>query len=557
VKLRTIFVLSITILFVNVLFADPLEDAYRKRDWVNVKKLATESIAKDAGEGDYYRYLGIAQAATGDTTAAIDNLKHAIALAKKDGKAVLALTSIYIANGNIIDARQLANVGNKNAKSDLNMQAARALALAYTDSIDAASTLIWNVVSKDSTNATFYKIQGLISRKEGVLEFVINAFNNALRFDSGDNDIRYELGLALLSDKRGGEALAAFQKVYDTEPTYPGVNYQLGKILYYNARSDTAKLKEALPHLEASIKEKVNAEALKMIGESYLKLNRLPDAEKILKEALGKKDDPTVRKLLADILLAGKKFDEATDLWKPLIATPDYDAMRFQRLVDVTARFWGRDSLKWPVLNTQADLMKQAYKADTTQQNLLGKIGLVYYTIDKFDSSAVWYRKKLAVEPKNDTAWVNLGYAYAAMDKYDEALDALHHAVTINDATIAPFSVMVDVLQKQKRDKEAMALLDSLSSRKDFDEKWFMRLAGMYYTSKQYTKSLKVLEKADAAFPNTAEIWVWIGINWYQRYAAEPGVTEHLNRAKAAFRKALQYDPNNEEAKNYLNQLNK
>ncbi len=556
-KKRFILSLLLLLAYSTMLIAGPLDDAVRNREWGNVIKLASDGISKDSKDGDSYRYLGIAKAATGDTAAAVDNLKRAISISKKDGKAVLALTGIYIGMNNIIDARQLANEGTKAAGKNLDMQASRALVLAYTDSISAASTLIWSVVSKDSTNATYYKIQGLISRKEGVLDFVIDAFNKALIYDPKDNDIRYEMAMALLSGKRGNEALEALQKINQTEPNYPGVNYQIGKILYYNARSDSVKLKEAVPYLETSIKEKPNAEAFRMLGEAYLKLNRISEAETVLRAALAKKEDASVRKLLADILMAGKKFDLASDLWKPLVGTPDFDANRFLRLVDITTRFWSQDTSKRIVFINQIGLMKQVYLADTTQRNFLGKIGLLYYTIDQYDSAASWYRRKLALEPKNDTTWINLGYALKELDRSDDAIAAIRTGLAINNTNIAPYGVIVDILQKSKREKDAISLLDSISTRKDFDLNMYIRLAGLHYGAKQYSKSLSVLEKADAAFPNSANVWLWSGINWYMRYAAEPGNTGYLSKAKSAFQKALQFDPNNAEAKDYLKQLNK
>ncbi|MDK9701256.1 MAG: tetratricopeptide repeat protein [bacterium] len=542
---------------ITVSCAGQIDDAYKKREWSNVMKIAQESIAKGDKDGSVYRYLGIAQAATGDTLNAVENLKKAISESKKDGRAVLQLTQIYISQNRIIEAKQIAMDGIKASGKSLDMQAARALALAYTDSISEASSLIWKVTSSDSTNATYYKIQGLISRKEGVVDFVIESFQRALRLDPNDNDIRYELGLAYLFAKRGGDALETFKKVHELEPGFPGVNFRIGQLLYYNARGDSVKLKESLPYLDAAAKENPSAEVYRLIGETYARLNRVAEAETALKASLSKKDDPSVRKLCADLFMVQKKFDVATEYWRPLAGTSDFDAARYLKLTDMTQAYWGHDTTKHPVLLNQCELLKKGWETDRTNANLLTRIGLLYYAIDQYDSAIVWLKKKIDNEPNSASAWINLGYAFNGLERSDEAIAALRKGLALNDSSIAPYQVISDILQRQKLEKDAVALLDSLSSRKDFDLKWWMRLAMLHYNMKQYSKAIQTLEKADGMYPNSADVWVWIGINRYSQYAAEPGRTELLNRTKEAFRKALQFDPENADAKNYLNQLSK
>ncbi|MCX7835227.1 MAG: tetratricopeptide repeat protein [bacterium] len=534
--------------------ANPIELAYKNRDWDTVKRLAQEELQKSKSS-DAYRYLGIAQAATGDTTAAIQSLKNAIQLSKKDGKAILTLTQIYINIGNLIEAKQLVNDGMKNVKNNLDVMAAKALVLAHIDSISEASNLIWAVTSKEKQNATYYKIQGLISRKEGVVDFVIESFKKALELDPKDNDIRFELGLAYQHNKKINEALETFLEVYKAEPNFPGVNYRIGQLLYYNARGDTNKIKEALDYLIRASKEKPNAEVHRSLGEAYARLGKFEQAENELKTSLKLREDPSVRKLLADIYMLNRKFDLATDLWKPLIQSADFDSARFFKLVEVSQAFLERDSTKHNILLTQVDLLKTLASNNKTNENLYTKIGLLYYGIGYYDSAVVWFKKRLEIDPQHSATLINYGYALYNLQKYDDALAALKQGLAKNDSSIAPYQIMIDILQKQKNESAAIELAENLRKRSDFDKQWYLLLANLYYNKKQFSKAIAVLEAADNKFPAQADIWVWIGINRYSLYANEPSKTGLLNSAKAAFRKALEFDPENRDAKNYLNQL--
>lgn len=534
--------------------ANPLEQAYKNRDWNSVKKLAQEEISKSKSS-DAYRYLGIAQAATGDTTAAIQSLKSALQISKKDGKAILALTQIYINTGNLIEAKQLANEGMKNLKNNLDVMAAKALVLAHIDSISEASNLIWAVTNKESQNATYYKIQGLISKKEGVVDFVIESFQKALALDPKDNDIRFELGLAYQHNKKINEALETFLEVYKQEPNFPGVNYRIGQLIYYNARGDTNKIKEALEFLIRASKEKTNSEVLRSIGEAYAKLGKFDLAEKELSASLSLREDPTVRKLLADIYMLNKKFDLATDTWQPLMNTADFDSARFFKLVEVSQAFLERDPTKHSVLIKQAELLKSLSKSGISVENLYTKIGLLYYGIGIYDSAIVWFKKRLDIDPNHPSTLINYGYALYGLQRYDEALNALTSGLAKNDSSIAPYQIVIDILQKQNKESNAIELAESLRNRPDFNKQWYMLLANLYYNKKQFSKAISILESADSKYPKDSEIWEWIGVNRYSIYASDPSKTNMLNLAKAAFRKALEYDPDNAEAKNYLNQL--
>lgn len=534
--------------------ANPIEQAFKNRDWETVKRLSQDEISKNKN-ADAYRYLGVAYAASGDTSSAISTLRTAIQQSKKDGKSILALTQIYTNTGNLIEARQLVNEGMKNAKNNLDVLAAKALVLANIDSVEEASKLIWTVTSKESNNATYYKIQGLISRKEGVVDFVIESFVKALELDPKDNDIRFELGMAYQHAKKGNDALETFKEVYKQEPNFPGVNYRIGQLIYYNARGDTTKIKEAIGYLERASKEKKNAEVFRSLGEAYARLGNMNAAESSLKMSLSLKEEANVRKLLADIYLMDRKFDDATETWRPLINSIDFDSARFFKFVEVSQAFLEKDKSRHNILLNQAELLKQLTNYGKEKHYLFTKIGLLYYGIGNYDSAVVWFKKKLDVDPKHAATLINYGYALYGLEKFDDALSALRGGLVINDSSIAPYQIVIDILQKQKKETEAIEIAESLRSRSDFDRQWYMQLASLYYNKKLYTKAIGVLESVDSKYPNQADVWVWIGINRYSLYANDPSKANLLASTKAAFRKALEFDPENKDAKNYLKQL--
>jgi len=78
----------------------------------------------------------------------------------------------------------------------------------------------------------------------------------------------------------------------------------------------------------------------------------------------------------------------------------------------------------------------KAYQAVTErwQHNRIAYFGLgnAYYSLGNFEASKAAFNRLLRLDPMNAPAWNNLAYSLAALNRYDEALNAARKAVDID-----------------------------------------------------------------------------------------------------------------------------
>ncbi|MDO8735364.1 MAG: tetratricopeptide repeat protein [Elusimicrobiota bacterium] len=144
------------------------------------------------------------------------------------------------------------------------------------------------------------------------------------------------------------------------------------------------------------------------------------------------------------------------------------------------------------------------------------RYGNLFFRLNRYQFASEQYGAALSVEPKNQTALINLALSYKARDMYDEALEKFKLAQTINP--VIPPEILIKIAE-------------TYLIKKDFIS------AETYYK--------KVIEKK----PNSAPALFGLG-ETYMNMNKKP-------EAKKCFQKVLEIEPNNLEAKKYIYQLNK
>ncbi|MBI5574542.1 MAG: tetratricopeptide repeat protein [Elusimicrobia bacterium] len=139
------------------------------------------------------------------------------------------------------------------------------------------------------------------------------------------------------------------------------------------------------------------------------------------------------------------------------------------------------------------------------------RYGNLFFRLNRYESASEQYETALSIEPKNETALINLALSYKARDMYDEALEKFKQTELIK-----PIS-SPEILIK---------IAETCLIKKDFSS------AEVYYK--------KVIEKK----PNSSVALLGLGevyINMNKK-----------QEAKNCFQKVLSIEPNNLEAKKYL-----
>lgn len=139
------------------------------------------------------------------------------------------------------------------------------------------------------------------------------------------------------------------------------------------------------------------------------------------------------------------------------------------------------------------------------------RYGNLFFRLNRYQSASEQYEAALSIEPKNQTALINLALSYKARDMYDEALEKFKLAQVVNP--VLPPEILIKIAQ-------------TYLVKKDFAS------AEIYYK--------KVIEKK----PNSALAFLGLG----ETYINMNKKTEANN----CFQKVLSIEPNNLEAKKYL-----
>jgi len=181
--------------------------------------------------------------------------------------------------------------------------------------------------------------------------------------------------------------------------------------------------------------------------------------------------------------------------------------------------------------------------------------GKLHYNMGKKDTTQYAaaipiLQKKIALDPKSDEAYYYWGLSLREVGKFQEADSALHQAVQIapNKADrhfwYAVNLVKLGRTADASQEWQAVAGLDSTTSMGAIARQ---RLGYNYLLEKNWPRAIDYLDSSVRIDPKQALSWVWLGQGYQNSGQKE--------KAIEAYRKALELDANQPDAKKGLAQL--
>ncbi|HNS11432.1 MAG TPA: tetratricopeptide repeat protein [Bacteroidia bacterium] len=146
-------------------------------------------------------------------------------------------------------------------------------------------------------------------------------------------------------------------------------------------------------------------------------------------------------------------------------------------------------------------------------------LGSVYLKENKLDSAVIYYKKAIDLQPIYHDANKYLSLAYFKQNKFEEAEQAMREAVRINPSSDAPHA---------------------LSSE-------YVILASKAFHDKETGKAIGYCEKAIQLDPANAQAYYNLG-GYYM-------TLQDIEKTREFWRKAVQINPNFQEAKDWLNKI--
>lgn len=379
---------------------------------------------------------------------------------------------------------------------------------------------MWRTVSDSLNDPSLYYLRALNARRTGNLDLAETYVRNALRRDERPEYLDL-LGVILYSKGKKDEAAAAFKKALALDPDLRSA--QLNLALVSQSKEDLERTAEELERDRADCRSKCQDVALRLsviyytlgnVDKAAHELETLPDGEKnerifrhlalyfrdlhewnkaisTLEKAktFFVMDQQTEYELAEDYLFSGDNR-KAVDALNELLGKWDQNPWRIYYQLGYAymemkefakAKSALQSSLKKKpdnlaaqgliafILNAEGEvgqaraIWEKTLKEDPSNVSLLVNMGLSLEKDGRFEEALGYYQKAQLLKRDDNAVWINIGNAYAGMDRNRDAQNAYTTALSSSKRTLAAYDIFL-IAQKTGDEANAAAMLSILTS---------------------------------------------------------------------------------------------
>jgi len=235
----------------------------------------------------------------------------------QDAAMAAKIVLTYRLGKDLTKAQREADAALKKWPEDRALRASRADVLADMGQTDAAAAEMRKLLDGKSDLEIYLELAGQIYDRGRKFDEEAKALDAAEKLAVSKEDkigIWFQRGAMYEKMKKIDLAEVEFRKILEVSPDYaPALNY-----LGYMLADRNVKLAEALTLITKALDLEPNSGAyLDSLGWVYFKMNRLPEAEENLRQALLRTPrDATVHDHMGDVLLRESKVKEAIAQWQ-------------------------------------------------------------------------------------------------------------------------------------------------------------------------------------------------------------------------------------------------
>ncbi len=414
--------LFVTIFAGRVLAQDDLSRGMSlldKKDCAGALPYLQRAVKEDSRSAKANTYLGKAYLCLGKLDSATIFLKKAIDLNDEFSPAYSSLGEIYMQQKNYAEAINNFRDAVKNDSKNSSYVISLGYAYLAADSLDGAMKAFYK--ARDMNDKDPRAIEGIgdVYRKQGILDPAIGNYKEALQLDSLNVPLRLKLANTYMKNNDGADAYEQFVKVSSLEPNNPDGQYQAGELLFLNKR-----YREAFPFLEKYHQlVPSDDETLLQLAESALNAQLYPDAVKYYQEYLAKNPNSLVaKKSLAAAYYFGKKPLDSYNTYKAI----PIDSLNVRELVR-----YGLAANAVHDTSAAIDAWSRAVKLDTTQSEIEYLLANALFSAKRYNEAITYFQKRLALEPNDVAAELNMGLCYFIIQNYGNAVAALRRVTVL------------------------------------------------------------------------------------------------------------------------------
>jgi tetratricopeptide (TPR) repeat protein len=509
----------------------------------------------DRAEAYYHYSLGVQHRLSGQSDDALDELRRAAKLDPQAAEVHLEIAATLRETGKLDEAQR---------------EAQEAIRLA-PGSVDARLEM-----------ARLYQIQAEGGASKGLLEKAAQEYEEAIRLGLKDPQTLQVLAGMYGQLERPKDAIRTLRAYIELDPGSFEVFVQLGGHYLADGQTDAAAAT-----LKRAVELRPSARAYQSLGEVYARAQEPEQAILYYRQALElAPKDLRTRLALGEVLFRVRRYDEALAEAAAVLAA---DAQNLYAL-----ELTGRAHRERKEFDKAAAAAARAFAQDPSDL----KVAYLRVTIAEarhdFEGAAslietVLKRKRDGETPAeaaaNDRVFlVHLGFALQQQNRYAEAAEAFEKARAKDpdsDPALRTYQIEALILAKEidralveiraAREKApddpelasleatalrnrgdmagALAIVETLSSRKPPDEKVLLNVADFYQRAKRYREAEDALQRVRGLGPQDPVRTL------FQLGAVLERQKRH-EEAEAVFREALKANPDSAPVLNYLGYMN-
>ena len=307
-----------------------------------------------------------------------------------------------------------------------------------------------------------------------------------------DSEAYAHLGLLEARQEHYKQAIVLYRKALTLNPKVPGLRLNLGLSLF-----KAGELQSAIETFEPLLKNvpKSSPEELRLvtlIGLAHHGLGDYAASVPYLKEAAaGDANNISLRMTLAESCLLSKQYQCVLDVYQEIL-TLNADSAEAHMLAGEA----------YDELNNDAGAIAEfqaAVKADPKTPNAHFGYGYLLWRLLKFDEADKEFRSELANNPEHPLALAYVGDAEMQLNRPDEAVTFLEHAVRILPSIAIAHRDLGTIYEGQGRKEDALREFKSAETLSPDDPSIHWSLGRLY-------RSMGRKVEAEAEFAKTQKL---------------------------------------------------
>jgi tetratricopeptide (TPR) repeat protein len=414
-------------------------------------------------------------------------------------------------------------------------------ALVKLDSLDAALIEFTQARELDDQNTAIYVNIGDIYMKQNIAPAAMEQYKKAIELNNGLIEAHIKLAVTFYKMRKYNESVGEYLVAIQLDTTNSALYEDVGKIYilakqYNKASKMYQKVTELRPKsLEAHVSY------MRALFEIKDYANTVIEADQVIKL------DSTVveaYRLKASSYVELKEHQKAEEAFLKLKEKTELNAVDYLNLGKSQN---GQDKQELAIKSFEMSL-----KLDSTLSDAFSDLGALYMKQKMYPESAMMYEKKIAVDSTSLSAYLNASASYVQLKNYERSKQLLQKAIEHRPAYVgsrlrlAQTYALMDSLDQAKSQYDSVLSLIGTQTEKYKNElsEAYNMIGNIYFQKNKYDAAVDILRKAINSGADGAQVRVLIG----QALILGRGDDPDLNRKRILdavehFRKAIKLDP--------------